>query len=223
MPSLALPPLDLAEPAAPLWEKLLRWSLVTGLHALLLSVIVAAAVSQDLVRLPESLTVRLLPLVEEKKKAEPVPPPPTPAKPVRKAPPLPQPILAAKTSSAPATFTVAPQPPAPSTTPIAAPPPPPAPVAVTAVRFDADYLHNPKPVYPALSRRMGEEGRVLLRVLVSPQGTPVEINLKQSSGFPRLDAAANEAVAKWRFVPAKRGDEAVEAWVIVPISFSLQS
>ena len=101
--------------------------------------------------------------------------------------------------------------------------PPPAPVAVTAVRFDADYLHNPKPVYPALSRRMGEEGRVLLRVLVSPQGAPMEIILKQSSGFPRLDTAANEAVAKWRFVPAKRGDEAVEAWVIVPISFSLQS
>jgi len=222
MPGLALPPLRFDEPEASPAEKCLRWGLVTGLHGLLLFSIVTAAVQQELVRLPDSLTVRLLPQVETTKAEPAVPPPPAPTKPQHRPPAHPQPILAAKASAAPTAFTVAPQPPAPPAAAISAPPAPPAPVAVTAVRFDADYLHNPKPVYPALSRRMGEEGRVLLRVQVGTQGTATEIDLKQSSGFSRLDAAAHEAVAKWRFVPAKRGDEAIEAWVIVPISFSLQ-
>ena len=223
-PSLTLPPLDLAEPPPSAWERLIRWGVVIGLHGLLLTAILAVSVQQDIVRLPASLTVRLLPLVDEKKPA-PAPLPPAPAKPVHKAPPVPKPqtVLTARASEAPAAFAVAPQAPTPAPAPVAvaAPSAPVVAVAVSAARFDADYLHNPKPVYPALSRRMNEEGRVLLRVLVSPQGGAVEVAIKQSSGFSRLDNAASEAVAKWKFVPAKRGDEAVEAWVVVPVTFSL--
>ena len=96
-------------------------------------------------------------------------------------------------------------------------------MAVIAARFDADYLSNPKPVYPVGSRRLGEEGTVLLRVKVSPGGTPINVEIKRSCGFPRLDEAARLAVEQWRFVPARRGDEAVESWVSVPIVFSLQT
>ena len=92
-----------------------------------------------------------------------------------------------------------------------------------AVRVDAAYLHNPKPVYPVASRRLGEEGRVLLRVRVSAHGLPAEVDVKQSSGFPRLDEAARAAVERWRFVPARQGTEAVEASVLVPLHFSLDS
>lgn len=92
-----------------------------------------------------------------------------------------------------------------------------------AVRFDAAYLHNPKPVYPVASRRLGEEGRVVLRVRVSAHGQPMEVDIKQSSGFPRLDEAARAAVERWRFVPARQGTEAVEASVLVPLHFSLDS
>lgn len=88
-------------------------------------------------------------------------------------------------------------------------------------RFSADYLNNPGPRYPALSRRLGEEGRVLLRVLVNAEGHPEGIHVNHSSGFSRLDSAAREAVAQWRFVPAKLGDRSVRAWVIVPIVFTL--
>jgi protein TonB len=124
--------------------------------------------------------------------------------------------------------------PPPVPAPIAVTPPPPmsapapapalsAPVAVVAARFDADYLSNPKPVYPVGSRRLGEEGTVVLRVKVSPGGAPVLVEVKRSCGFPRLDDAARAAVEQWRFVPARRGDEPIESWVSVPIVFALQT
>ena len=97
-----------------------------------------------------------------------------------------------------------------------------APATVTAARFDAAYLNNPRPGYPALSRRLREEGQVTLRVLVSPNGQPAQVELRSSSGSERLDRAARDAVARWRFVPARRGDTAIESWVLVPIVFKLQ-
>ncbi|MEW5893666.1 MAG: energy transducer TonB [Pseudomonadota bacterium] len=93
--------------------------------------------------------------------------------------------------------------------------------ALTPPRFDAGYLNNPPPGYPALSRRLGEQGRVLLRVRVSEEGLAREVLVQEGSGFARLDQAAREAVLRWRFLPARQGGAAVEAWVLVPISFSL--
>lgn len=95
--------------------------------------------------------------------------------------------------------------------------------AVQPPRFDAAYLQNPEPEYPALSQRLGEEGRVLLRVLVSLEGRAEQVELKQSSGFARLDTAAQAAVRRWRFQAARRGAEPVAAWVIVPITFNLDA
>jgi protein TonB len=97
----------------------------------------------------------------------------------------------------------------------------PAPPAVSAARFDADYLRNPKPAYPLFSRRRGEEGTVLLLVAVSAEGTASQVSLHRSSGFPRLDDATIGAVREWRFVPARRGDEAIASSVVVPIAFGL--
>lgn len=96
-------------------------------------------------------------------------------------------------------------------------------VAVQPPRFAAAYLQNPEPEYPALSQRLGEEGRVLLRVLVSLEGRAEQVELKQSSGFARLDTAAQAAVRRWRFQAARRGTESVAAWVIVPITFHLDA
>lgn len=98
----------------------------------------------------------------------------------------------------------------------------PAPPAVTPPRFDAAYLNNPVPAYPPLSRRLGERGRVLLRVYVRPDGSAREVHVHASSGYTRLDRAAKEAVEHWQFVPARRGDEPVGAWVLVPLSFMLK-
>ena len=93
--------------------------------------------------------------------------------------------------------------------------------ARTPPRFDAAYLHNPAPAYPTASRRLGEEGKVLLRVRVSPEGRSVAVDIEKTSNFERLDEAARNAVQRWRFVPAHHGEEAVEGVVIVPIAFRL--
>lgn len=121
---------------------------------------------------------------------------------------------------------------APAAVPVAPPAPPPAPVVAEAAGgppgamsqpiFNADYLNNPAPIYPSVSRRMGEQGRVILRVLVSPAGTAEDVQVRTTSGFLRLDEAARETVRRWKFVPAKRGSEAVQAWVLIPISFRLE-
>lgn len=106
------------------------------------------------------------------------------------------------------------------------PPPAPAPAVeekVTAARADANYLNNPAPEYPPVALRQGWQGTVQLRVLVQPDGRPGTITLEKSSGKKVLDDAALVAVQKWKFVPAKRGDQPVEGWVSFPIEFSLES
>lgn len=95
--------------------------------------------------------------------------------------------------------------------------------AVAAPSFDADYLSNPAPEYPALSRQRHEQGRVLLRVHVLADGHPDQVLLHESSGFSRLDQAALEVVPRWRFVPAQAGGVDVAGWVVVPIRFSLRN
>lgn len=89
-------------------------------------------------------------------------------------------------------------------------------------RFNADYLDNPAPTYPALSRKLREEGRVLLRVRVDVSGHPAQVTMHESSGFMRLDERAADTVRRWKFQPARQGGQPVEAWVIVPIQFSLK-
>jgi len=99
----------------------------------------------------------------------------------------------------------------------------PLPLPVVPPRYNAAYLDNPAPSYPALSRRMSEQGKVLLRVYVTMDGRAEKIELKTSSGYSRLDNAALEAVRQWRFVPAKQGEQAVAGWVVVPVDFRLDS
>lgn len=98
----------------------------------------------------------------------------------------------------------------------------PAPVLATQPIYDANYLDNPAPAYPAASRRAGEQGRVILRVRVGAAGQADEVQVRTSSGFLRLDEAAQTTVQRWKFIPAKRGGEAIAAWVLIPISFRLE-
>jgi protein TonB len=95
--------------------------------------------------------------------------------------------------------------------------------SVVPPRYDMAYLRNPAPVYPSLSRRLKEHGRVMLRVLVSAAGEAQEVEVRDSSGSERLDRAAVEAVRRWKFVPAFRGSEAITAYAIVPILFALDT
>jgi protein TonB len=137
----------------------------------------------------------------------------------RPRPPEPLPLVAAPVETpSPSPILVPPPPPPPEPAPVVVAPP----VVVTAPIFAADYLENPPPPYPVLARRAGEQGRVVLRVLVSAGGRADDVEIRSSSGHPRLDESARDTVRRWRFVPAKRGDAPVPAWVLIPISFSLE-
>lgn len=86
---------------------------------------------------------------------------------------------------------------------------------------NADYLNNPAPPYPAQSKRLGEQGKVLIHVFVSASGVPEKVELRQSSGFDRLDQIALETVKRWKFVPGKRNGAPEPMWVNVPMVFEL--
>ena len=167
------------------------------------------------------------------------PPPPAPPKPevkqpvvktkVPTLPPAPKPLAIADPTPAPnaPTGAVEPQPPAP---PIAAPvavappspPAPPAPPKVELPSSDADYLQNPKPVYPQMSKRLGEQGKVVYSVLIGIDGRPQSATLVQSSGFERLDKAAYTAVMSWRYVPGKRNGVPTPMSYNAPINWVLE-
>jgi protein TonB len=95
--------------------------------------------------------------------------------------------------------------------------------AVAPPRYEADYLSNPAPEYPPLSRRLHEQGFVTLRIHITADGRADQVHLQKSSGFARLDQAASTVVWRWRFIPARRGQENVPGWVLVPIRFNLRS
>lgn len=196
-----------------------RFIVILAAHVALLWAGLELASRPEVRQITRELMVRLVQLPLPETKTE-LPPQPPKLLPVRATPPPPIMTAAPDTAAPTATFSVPPQPPAPPA--VEAIPAPPAPVA-TAARFDADYLSNPKPVYPTGSRRLGEEGKVMLRVHVSAEGTSLDVQVKQSSGFARLDEAAKSAVERWRFVPAKRGADPIDSWVAVPIVFSLQT
>lgn len=149
---------------------------------------------------------------------QPTPPTPAPLPPVKNAPPTPDAISAPPAEPTPPTPVLAKADAAPAP---AAPLAPPAPPAVVPPRSDAAHLNNPAPAYPALSRKLGEQGRVLLAIYVLADGTVGEIKLKQSSGFERLDDVARNTVKRWKFVPARQGDTPIAYWYVQPMDFSL--
>jgi len=174
---------------------------------------------------PPTVREVVVQLVEPPRVTPPEPPPAAPkprplplpvAKPL--PPPTAAPVLATSAPVAPSPVAPAPvvaAPPAPS-------PPPMPPLPVSAPRFDAAYLDNPKPEYPLMARRNGDEGKVVLRVHVTEEGRAAEVQLHSTSGSSALDKAARSAVQNWRFVPARQGAQAVSAWVLVPVVFKLQ-
>jgi protein TonB len=193
----------------------------------------------------EPMTVVLL----EPPKAEPVSlpaaPPPAPAKPPpekKKATPKPKPKpvappvqpLAQTPKEMPAPPVAAPSPPAPQAqaeAPSAPPaqataptPAPPAPPVKTGVSIGASYrASNRQPVQPPMSVRYGEQGTVMLQVLVKADGTAGSVDIKKSSGFPLLDEAARTTVQTWRFNPATVDGKPVQEWYVVPVTFTLKN
>lgn len=225
----------------PLW----RAQLVCAVLVVLLHLLMAAAIlssSSEPLALPktEVVAVRWMaaPTPQPAVPAPPVSQPPEVApppkevpvvkpKPVAKPKPVTKPVTKPKPRAVtrpqtvrPVLVQVEPSPAPPVVT--KAKPSPAAPPPIQEAQYQSASLRNPAPSYPPLSQRFGEEGKVLLRVLVSPAGEALTVELLTSSGHPRLDAAARKMVAKWRFIPAKQGQETLQTWLRVPVVFQLR-
>ena len=166
-------------------------------------------------------------------KVEPTPPKPqvlpapvkkTVTKPVVQPPPQPLAIADPTPSPNAPVGVTTPQPNIPPlTTPVAAAAVAPAPApAVQLPSSDADYLQNPRPPYPPISRRLNEQGKTTVRVLIGVDGLPQRSEIAKSSGFERLDQAAMATVMRWRYVPGKRGGVPEAMWFNVPINWVLE-
>ena len=195
------------------------WALQAGLLQRVVSWVVPVMAISDAIDVPPTPPVKPLPA------PAPLPAPRAVTPTVTPAPEMP---LAVPATSAPAAT-------APVGTPATSPVQNPAPMVAASVNAtpapspkialpstQADYLNNPKPAYPALSRRLGEQGRAVVRVLIGADGLPQKAELHTSSGFERLDRAALDTVMRWRYVPGKRGDVPEAMWFNVPLNFVLE-
>ena len=211
--------------------------LVVVVNVLLLHVALLWAMQSGLLRKAVELVVPIQMLSEFIQPPAPkvVPPPPTPPSPVHpsatkaaavKPQHAPQPLAVAADaplSDAPVMHVTAPTPPAPIAAPVStATAPVVAPPRVELPSSDADYLQNPRPVYPPLSKRLGEQGQVVYSVLIGADGLPQSAHLIKSSGFDRLDQAALSAMMRWRYSPGKRNGVATAMFFNVPINWVLE-
>jgi protein TonB len=106
----------------------------------------------------------------------------------------------------------------------------PAPPAVASIPRESGVTrvarptggYQVRPSYPSSARRLGVQGTTLLRVHVLEDGRVGDVDVEQTAGHPDLDQAAADAVRRWRFEPARRGEQAVAMWVRLPVEFRLK-
>lgn len=184
---------------------------------------------------PAELLTRIIeiepPKVAAPPPAPPFAPPPKAAPKTAKLPPPPMPAAIRDPAPAPnaPTGVVEPQPPAPAVlapvAPAPAPPAPPAPARLVEItQGETEYIRPPRPVYPALSKRSGEAGVVIIAVYYSSSGHAKRAEVFKSSGFERLDRAARDAVMASQVTPFRRAgvNEDTQFLLKAPINFVLE-
>ncbi len=152
------------------------------------------------------------------------PPPPQAPKPQPEKRRLPEPPPRQLVAQAPVVSAVEPVAPPPPPAPVTEAPPPPKPAGPVTLSDELSVAcpERRPPAYPPLSRRLGEEGKVVLRVELDEQGSVSAARVAQASGFARLDEAALAAVKAWRCTPAQRDGRPVRAIALQPFKFVLQ-
>ncbi|MFM9899841.1 MAG: energy transducer TonB [Polaromonas sp.] len=203
------------------------WALQSGLLMRAAEIIVPAELLAEFITPPAPL-------------APPTPPKPVPV--VTPTPPTPQKRAQPKAPSTPQLQPLAINDPTPSATaptgvisqapqavaaaPAAAAPSPapatPGPAKIELPSLDARYSDQDATVYPAMSRRLGEEGTTVYSVLIGTDGKAISARLVKSSGFERLDKAAYDTVMRRRYTPGTRDGVPVALSYNAPITWVLK-
>lgn len=194
------------------------WALQSGLMRRAVEVIIPGEILSDIISPPAPQRAQQSQTPTPPRKPEPQPPKPQaqPVQPQQTLAPEPSPIVAQAVPAAAAPAAIE------ASTVAATPAAPPAPARIELPSSDAAYLNNPKPAYPALSRRLGEQGKVLVRVLIGVDGKAEQVEIRRSSGYERLDQSALATVRSWRYVPGKRNGIPEAMWFEVPIVYVLE-
>lgn len=196
------------------WKRSSAISATLALHGLAL---VAMLAPPAFVALERAAPTPVL-TVSVKQKEPPPPPPPPELKVVKHKPVVP--VRAQPVQPRPVVQPVVTQEVTPMSTPAVEAPIEPGPIETAPVETVPSALaYSSRTPIPYPSGRNREEGTVLLRVLVGPDGVPQEITIEKSSGFVRLDRAAKAGVMKWRFQPGTRNGQPIAAYGLVPIAF----
>jgi protein TonB len=179
--------------------------------------------------LPKEISVSLI-APTPKRAPEPAPPKEAP-KPKPKAVPIvkntvapPLPVLDIPSPTAVTAPPPLPQPAAPvAVAPEMTPATPATPAIPKTVTSGVEYIQKPQAEYPRASKSMGEEGTVMLHVLVNEKGRAESVDIQKSSGFPRLDEAGRQAARRALFRPYTEDGKAIRVYANVPITFKLES
>lgn len=214
-------------PGPSLKQRCAKLAPLTGivvLHGVLFYLLQTGTLHQMVRALPQVVNVSFV-------AAETPPPPPKPSSPPKtvalaQAPTFVPPLPLLSTPQTEPTITLPPAAPAravearvatsstAAVTPAAAPS---APKTVTGV----EYIRPPQPVYPSISRRLGETGVVMLRVLIGEKGLPEQVSVHKSSGSSNLDEAGRQAALRALYKPYLEDGKAVSVYVLVPINFQM--
>ncbi len=186
---------------------------ITAFHVLLVWALVNSLSKVNIALPPMIIQADIIEEITQEDEAP--PPPPALETPPPYVPP-PDFIVDVPVSKAPTKALTATQ----STKPVA---PPPKAVVKKAPAIDPKFKRRFQPDYPPTSRRLGEEGSLVLQVLVGPDGKVQDGKVKTSSGFSRLDEAAlKHALRAWRFTPGTEDGAPVTIWHSVRVTFKIE-
>ena len=191
------------------------FAIIVAFHILLVWALATSLGIIKVDRPPPPIIAEILEEIQEED--EPPPPPPAIETPPPYVPPPDIVVDVPVESTAPSTALVVTNKPAP------APPPPAAAGVKKAPEIDPKFKRRFQPEYPPTSRRLGEEGSVVLQVLVAADGKVQDGKVQKSSGFPRLDEAAlKHALRAWRFTPGTEDGKPMTVWHSVKVTFKIE-
>jgi protein TonB len=202
------------------WERYMGVMLVLMLHAAVLY----GLWSYKLIPTPKETVTLFVNLInpERPKVVEPPKPPPPKPRHLTPPPPKPPPEPPQVVSTAPIVQPAEPVAPPPPLEPVAEQAPVPVPPVVLRDELSVSCPVRSPPVYPLYSRQIREQGRVVLRVELDEQGHISGAKVETSSGSPRLDEAALNAVKEWRCAAPRRDGVPVRAVALQPFNFRLK-
>ncbi len=191
--------------------RMISIGLVAALHLFVIYALASGLATEFVNKLPDELKAEVV----QEAKVQPKTPPPPPPQLVKPPPPFVPPPEFSIQSNAPSSTAIS------QVTGKRAPPPPKVEARIVPPRATG-RRHDCYEGYPPISKRLGEQGKVLLRVTVTDSGAVKDAKVVKSSGYSRLDAAAVSCVSGWQYAPATQAGKPITIATEISVVYQLQ-